>query len=145
MSFVAYMDRGVQKYFKIPEDRMAIFGREEHVDFQIVKDSLISREHFGIDKDENGTFIIIDLGSSNGTFLNDVKLEANAVTPLKDGDKIRAGHLNVVFRPKPAKKDTTEIVKQISAEYEKGKGFKTIMCEIIGETKIHNSSARVRK
>jgi pSer/pThr/pTyr-binding forkhead associated (FHA) protein len=100
-----------------------------------LKDSLISREHFGIEKDDAGQFVIIDLGSSNGTFLNDVKLDANAVTPINHGDRIKAGRLTLVYKTKIIKEKTSEIVKQITTEYQKGKGFKTIMYEIIGTKK----------
>ncbi len=47
----------------------------------------ISRIHAQIDINED-TFFIRDLGSSNGTFLNGVKLEANKQYAIKDGDKI---------------------------------------------------------
>ena len=34
---------------------------------------------------------VIDLGSTNGTFVNDARLEKNQPTPLKPGDDIRFG------------------------------------------------------
>ena len=50
MPYISYYDSGVKRYFQLLEDRMIIFGREDHTDFQILKDVRISREHFGIEK-----------------------------------------------------------------------------------------------
>ncbi len=135
MPFISYVERGARKFFKLPEGKMAIFGREDHVDFQIVKDSLVSREHFGVERDDNGNFVIIDLGSSNGTFLNDKKLEPNEVTPLKEGDRIKIGRMNLEYRLRAEKSTSSEILQQVTAEYKKGKGYNTIMREILGEKK----------
>ena len=57
----------------------------------------ISREHFKI-FNENGEYFIKDLGSKNGTKLNDVKLEANNMKPLKDGDVINIPNLVLTFK-----------------------------------------------
>lgn len=135
MPYITYLEKGIRRFFKLPEKKMAIFGREEHVDFQILSDSLVSREHFGIERDENGNFVIIDLGSSNGTFLNGNKLEANEVTILKNGDKITIGRMNLEYRQRAEKTNTTDILSQVTAEYQKGKGYNTIMSEIISATK----------
>lgn len=136
MPYIFFTDHGVQKHYKLPENRMAIFGREDHTDFQIQKDSLISREHFAVEKDERGNFLIIDLGSSNGTYLNDKRLESNSTVILKDGDKIRAGRQTFTYHKKMIRESTAEIVKEISQDViEKGKGFHTIMCEILGKDK----------
>jgi len=121
MPYIVYSDRGVDKTFQLPEDKMVIFGREEHVDFQITKDSQISREHFAIEKDEDGEFILVELGSSNGTFINDEKLEANSITKLKDGDKIRAGRQNFRYKVKPPPKANTDmIVDNVLKDMESG-------------------------
>jgi len=117
---------------------MAIFGREEHVDFQILNDSLVSREHFGIECDENGNYVVIDLGSSNGTFLNGKKLDPNEVTILKDGDKIKIGRMNLEYKLHIEKTKTSDILTQVTAEYKRGKGYNTIMSEIIDSAKKRN-------
>ncbi|OCQ88917.1 phosphopeptide-binding protein [Nostoc sp. MBR 210] len=51
---------------------------------------VVSRAHAQIIV-ENGNYLIEDLGSSNGTFLNDVKLEAGTRYQLKVGDRINFG------------------------------------------------------
>jgi pSer/pThr/pTyr-binding forkhead associated (FHA) protein len=50
----------------------------------------ISREHALIYQDE-GNYFVKDLGSKNGTYLNDAKLDARIPYPLKEGDRITLG------------------------------------------------------
>jgi pSer/pThr/pTyr-binding forkhead associated (FHA) protein len=53
-------------------------------------EDIVSRNHAQIHIDKN-TYFIEDLGSSNGTYLNKVKLEPGKLYPLKLGDKINLG------------------------------------------------------
>ena len=134
MPFIVYNDHGIQKTFELPEDKMIVFGREDHVEFQILRDSQVSREHFAIRKDETGKFILIDLGASNGTYLNDKKLEANSITELKHRDKITAGRQSFIYRIRPpSASNTTQVVENVMKELSEGKGYHTIMCEILGK------------
>lgn len=48
----------------------------------------ISRRHAEITF-SNGEWLIKDIGSTNGTFINGVKIAANEPCPLKDGDKLQ--------------------------------------------------------
>lgn len=135
MPYVSYSQNGIRQYFKLLDGKMTIFGREDHVDFQIVKDSLVSREHCEIGKDEDGNYIIVDLGSSNGTYLNDKKLAPNDVVILKNGDKFKIGLMLFNYNLKITKDRTSEILRQVTAEYQQGKGYNTIMREIVGDKK----------
>ncbi|MUG91550.1 FHA domain-containing protein [Scytonema sp. UIC 10036] len=51
---------------------------------------IVSRLHLEIQLEEN-TYYITDSGSSNGTFLNELKLEPRKRYPLQVGDKINLG------------------------------------------------------
>jgi pSer/pThr/pTyr-binding forkhead associated (FHA) protein len=136
MPYISYMDKGIQKYFKLLEDRMSVFGREEHVDFQISNDSLVSREHFSIEKDERGRYVIIELGASNGTYLNGSRLESNSIIPLRNGDKIVAGKQEFYFRDTIVKQDVAKnAMNDVLSQMKAGKGFETIMSEILGKPK----------
>ena len=64
-----------------------IIGREDSVDFP-VKQENISRKHACISK-EDTVYVIEDLKSSNGTYLNEVRVEKPH--QIKDGDKIALG------------------------------------------------------
>lgn len=70
---------------------VTLVGREEGQ--IIVADPSISARHFQIEE-HGGQFYVRDLGSSNGTFLND-RLVRSA--PLRTGDRIRAGSTVFAF------------------------------------------------
>ena len=134
MSFIVYNDRGIQKTFELPEDKMIVFGREDHVEFQILKDSQVSREHFAIKKEENGKFVFIDLGASNGSKINDKFVEPNSIVELKHRDKIQIGRQVFIYRIRlPSRNNTTQIVQGVMKDMKKGKSYHTIMCEILGK------------
>ncbi len=59
-----------------------------------IADMKISQRHCLL-KSNTGQFAILDLGSLNGTFVNDVKI--NAATLLKDGDEVRLGDTKLMF------------------------------------------------
>lgn len=60
-----------------------VIGRSEDVDI-CISDSRISRHHLRIDITENGA-VIEDLGSTNGTFVNGVRVDRRL---LSNGDKV---------------------------------------------------------
>lgn len=70
--------------FEIPVTGL-IVGREGHVR---VPDEFLSRRHFEVLPDSDGTIRVRDLGSRNGTFLNTLPAKD---TKVRRGDEIRAG------------------------------------------------------
>ncbi|MEE2671880.1 MAG: GGDEF domain-containing protein [Bdellovibrionota bacterium] len=58
----------------------------------------ISRQHFKVNVDNSGNSIVQDLGSSNGTYLNNQKIEAP--TALNKGDMVKIGSIALKFLPK---------------------------------------------
>lgn len=136
MAFIVYNDRGIQKSFELLENKMIVFGREDHVEFQILRDSQVSREHFAIRKDDDDRFILIDLGASNGTTLNGKPLEVNSITILQHNDEIKAGRQKFIYCTKPLESKSTKThVDDVSKAIDSGKGYNTIMCEILGKDK----------
>ena len=73
----------------------AVLGREGTE--IVVADPEVSRRHAAV-REHGGGIAIEDLGSTNGTFVNQRKVEG--VQPLKDGDELRLG--NTVFRVRAA-------------------------------------------
>jgi serine phosphatase RsbU (regulator of sigma subunit) len=65
----------------------AVLGRSEECTARF-GDSSLSRMHARV-RCEGGTYILSDLGSTNGTFVNDRRIEAD--TELRDGDMVRLG------------------------------------------------------
>ncbi len=64
-----------------------VFGRGHSCDFEML-DDFASREHAAVTW-KNGSYHIQDLGSTNGTYVNDRKITEQALSP---GDQIRIGH-----------------------------------------------------
>lgn len=60
-----------------------------------LQNTTVSRQHAKIKLDK-GEFMLFDLGSANGTFVNDAKV-ADPVA-LKDGDVVRFGELEFLFK-----------------------------------------------
>jgi len=83
-----------QKSFGLGE--ILTIGREPGNDVY-VDDNLISRFHALVRCNE-GEYVILDLGSSNGTFVNDKPV--SAPTLLRDNDVIKLGTARLVFRLK---------------------------------------------
>lgn len=73
------------------------FGRRSSSDVVMKEDSYISGSHAEI-VFQDGTFILTDVGSTNGTFVNGKRLEPNAPVRLKDGDDVTMGTTDFVFR-----------------------------------------------
>lgn len=65
-----------------------------------LKDKLVSRYHAQILRQIDG-FALQDIGSANGTYLNDELLLAKQPRPLKDGDMIRLGSYTWEFCDRP--------------------------------------------
>ena len=71
--------------FELPPTGLVV-GREGHVR---VPDEFLSRRHFEVVPDGDGTIRVRDLGSRNGTFLNTLPARNTKVHP---GDEITAGN-----------------------------------------------------
>jgi len=81
-----------------------VLGRDESVDI-VISDQLVSRRHARITWRED-RYWIEDLGSSNGTFVNDKRLQAEAVA-LSNKDQIQLGlTIRLVFESAAAGQDT---------------------------------------
>ncbi|MDQ7824757.1 MAG: FHA domain-containing protein [Candidatus Eremiobacteraeota bacterium] len=57
----------------------------------------VSRRHGQIIKDDEHCYVE-DLGSSNGTFINDIRVPEGVQNPIKDGDTLRFGGYSFIFR-----------------------------------------------
>ncbi len=55
----------------------------------------VSRRHAVIKQSPEEKLDLVDLGSSNGTFLNGMRLTANKPYKLRDGDEIRFGQMTM--------------------------------------------------
>ena len=74
------------------EDLPVVIGRETNATLCIA-DASVSRRHSRIDKEED-EFVILDLDSLNGTFINDVPVKRRK---LQHGDRVRIGDSQFLF------------------------------------------------
>jgi hypothetical protein len=71
-----------------------ILGRSSEADI-LIDDTGVSRRHLEI-RTENGASTAVDLGSTNGSYVNGQRVQGSA--PLTDGSAISMGRTKIVFR-----------------------------------------------
>jgi len=104
-------------------------GRARECKIQLLHDPELSRVHCTVQRQSDGSFVLVDEGSTNGTFLNDQRV-ANEERPLQDGDRIRVGTTVLVFHEQDAGR-TACIFGEVKRQMERGEGFHTIMGKIL--------------
>jgi len=117
---------GTQMEFELGEKPITI-GRSPEADV-VVLDEKASRIHCGI-RLWDGEFYIKDLKSRNGTYVNDQRVE---VAKLKAADRIRIGSIVFLFEQDPTK-STGVALQEMEQEMAQGKGYSTILQEIVGK------------
>ncbi|MDI3329838.1 MAG: DUF3662 and FHA domain-containing protein [Micrococcus sp.] len=76
-----------------------VLGRSADADI-LVEDTGVSRRHLEIIT-RGDTVMAVDLGSTNGFYVNDRKVDGSTV--LRDGDRITMGRVTMVFRKLPTR------------------------------------------
>jgi len=74
---------------RLSQTKMMTVGRQAGV-FLLIDEATVSRRHAEISW-ANGQYILLDLGSSNGTFVNNVRLEPTSTYVLKANDIVLFG------------------------------------------------------
>ncbi len=72
-----------------------VIGRVSTCDV-VLQDHLVSRQHAEILRESFG-YVVRDIGSSNGTFVNGQRLSTGEARPLRDGDTLRLGACTLQF------------------------------------------------
>lgn len=90
-----YLGSELKKQFELGEDRVTIGRTEDNV--LVLAEEGISRQHAAIEY-QNGEYFIVDLGSQNGVFLNNEKVDKAA---LKYWDEIQIHNFVIKFMAKP--------------------------------------------
>lgn len=104
VELVLLKPEGDQRAF--PVSRARIIGREEDCDMRIPV-AEVSREHCRVEPSPNGGLSVEDLGSSNGTFINGLRVEQ---AEMVAGDVLKIGPAIMVLRVdgQPASIDADE-------------------------------------
>lgn len=101
---VQITDTAFPKIMEIPLNKRITLGRSDVDDSSSIPDvdfincnairNGISRRHAAIDIQPDG-YVLYDLGSSNGTFINDMQLTPHESYAIQSGDKLSLGRLKM--------------------------------------------------
>ena len=119
---------GGQKKLELGRKSITI-GRGAEADVLIV-DKLASRIHCGISY-KDGNYFLRDFNSRNGTYVNDQLIKLCRINP---GDRIQVGDVVLTVEASP-RKGTVMVLRELNDEMAKGKGYHTILQEIIQDEK----------
>lgn len=93
--------KGTGSIFRLGD--AAVIGREDptlQIDFDGYPDGkYVSQRHAQIIK-MNDKYYVEDLGSSNGTSVNDIRLAQGQSEPIEEGDVIKLGKIELTFHEK---------------------------------------------
>jgi ABC transport system ATP-binding/permease protein len=84
---VAAAGRDDRQVFRVRPGGVKTVGRANRADF-IVRAPLVSRLHCCLSASHDGELEVRDLRSTNGTFVNDFRIQQAQLTP---GDRLRVG------------------------------------------------------
>jgi pSer/pThr/pTyr-binding forkhead associated (FHA) protein len=62
----------------------------------VIDDERVSDQHARVRVDEEGQFVVWDLASTNGTFVNGERI--TAATPIVENDEVKVGHTVLVLK-----------------------------------------------
>ncbi len=110
-------------------DKPLTIGRSTKADI-VLEDEKASRLHCGI-RFMDDEYHLKDLASKNGTYLNNERIETATVKP---GDKVRVGD-TVISVEKQSAKGATTAFQEMEQQFSGGKGYDTILKEILDESK----------
>jgi len=109
MSSIVVIENGTKSEVKLSEDKELIIGRSSSCDL-ILEDANISRNHCKIYYiPEEKSFILSDLGASNGTVLNSSRISGEVF--LNDNDKIFIQKVEILFIQEDSDKTITAKLK----------------------------------
>jgi serine phosphatase RsbU (regulator of sigma subunit) len=97
---------GSMKTVALTGERVSI-GRSSAAELCFPEDAGLSRLHFAFEA-QGDEWTVQDLGSKNGTFVNNIPLKARLI--LKPGDRVTAGHIVIVYAPDAAGPDPNVVV-----------------------------------
>lgn len=92
-AFLVYSEAGQNR--RVDCKDVMIIGREDGSDI-VLHDTRVSRRHAMLYRMQEGSYYLVDEGSSNGSYVNAVRI--TLPTRLKDGDQISIGSMNIQFR-----------------------------------------------
>jgi pSer/pThr/pTyr-binding forkhead associated (FHA) protein len=111
VKFIVFFDKELVKTYEL-DDPVVTIGRLPENTI-CISNMGISRRHSKIERDSNNNYILSDLNSLNGTFVNNAKFKK---IPLTHGDKISIGKYTILFEDAEKRDEDREPQKQAEAE-----------------------------
>lgn len=93
--YLLAMNAPMQVKYRIKKDHFVIGKAGAAVDIGIDFNKMISRVHCCVDR-SGARFTVTDLGSTNGTYVNETRLQPNQAHTVKNGDTLRLA--NSIFQ-----------------------------------------------
>ncbi|MBU1405397.1 MAG: adenylate/guanylate cyclase domain-containing protein [Proteobacteria bacterium] len=128
---------GNEQHWLLSGNTTYTLGRVANTDIMLPY-SWVSRKHAMIQREENGRFNLIDLGSSNGTFINGRKI--HTPVSLQNGDCIGIGSTRLLFnqetlpaRPAPP---TGPDLDEMTVAFVQKQIITILICDIHDYTKL---------
>ncbi len=84
---------------RIVVEQELVIGRHAQGIGGLADDIELSRQHARISREQSGSYVVEDLGSTNGTFVNSVQIESPR--PLGLGDTIEVGATSILVKSLP--------------------------------------------
>ena len=107
-----------------------VFGASNHCDFKVAGMS-VSNEHFALRR-KGDEYIIIDLGSEAGTYVNGTRVFGNV--PLRNKDKIQFGNQLFEFADEESGHGVQSILNEMTAELGKSRSsYQQMMKKLIND------------
>jgi pSer/pThr/pTyr-binding forkhead associated (FHA) protein len=91
-----FTENGEQSEYKMKDKLINIGRSRENCEIVITWDKFVSRNH-ALVYTRNGRFFVVDLGSRNGVFVNDEKIDG--IMELTGESKIKVAETEIVFKP----------------------------------------------
>ncbi|HSB14184.1 MAG TPA: adenylate/guanylate cyclase domain-containing protein [Bryobacteraceae bacterium] len=92
--YLVVPDAGGEREFPLMSGYMWRIGRNDACDIALAS-KRVSRDHAIIQRDDSGDYYLIDMGSQNGSFVNDRRVSTPAL--LRDGDRVSIGGFVFTF------------------------------------------------
>jgi pSer/pThr/pTyr-binding forkhead associated (FHA) protein len=89
-----------EKRLEFSNDRRCSVGRSGGNDLML-DDASVSKMHAALSVTEDGSLVVADTGSTNGTFINGQRIAYGKAMALVESDKVRFGQIEVTFERQP--------------------------------------------
>ena len=86
-----------QFHFVVCENEFLIGKSRERVQGVITGNNAVSRVHCKIVR-QNGSYFVVDMGSSNGTYVNGKRIQPNVPEPISDRSQLRIANAEFIVR-----------------------------------------------